>query len=292
MRFKARLDNSHLQHFQGVLSTLEKICSKCVVHLSEDHIRFAGLKDQKSEDVMPYSDLNQKELFLEWRIESQSGNCILFELSIKNFLDALDSAKKAPQCQLKLTKRHSQPVLCVETRAMEVDVVHDIPIVVMRASEYEYYRPPDVPQPQVQLELPTAKGFKNVIDRLKNISRSVVLAGDMAGSLTLRADTEGVTIQTFFTNLTPRFESLDEEQCLENKCKLKVDCKKMANVLHAYTFLRFHSIIMCMIREHSLILHVLLEPAAAGTLTFYLPIVPLVDDEDEDAEGAESMNED
>ena len=144
----------------------------------------------------------------------------------------------------------------------------------------------------MQLELPTAKGFKNVIDRLKNISRSVVLAGDMAGSLTLRADTEGVTIQTFFTNLTPRFESLDEEQCLENKCKLKVDCKKMANVLHAYTFLRFHSIIMCMIREHSLILHVLLEPAAAGTLTFYLPIVPLVDDEDEDAEGAESMNED
>lgn len=66
MRFKARLDNSHLQHFQGnclwshrfqraygewhycvistaitlphqpgVLSTLEKICTKCVVHLSE-----------------------------------------------------------------------------------------------------------------------------------------------------------------------------------------------------------------------------------------------------------------
>lgn len=63
---------------------------------------------------MPYSDLNQSELFLEWRIESASGNCILFELSLKNFLDALDSAKKAPQCQLKLTKRHGQPVLCVE----------------------------------------------------------------------------------------------------------------------------------------------------------------------------------
>jgi|AntAceMinimDraft_5_1070358.scaffolds.fasta_scaffold112311_1 hypothetical protein len=63
---------------------------------------------------MPYSDLNQAELFLEWRIESASGNCILFELGLKDFLDALDSAKKAPQCQLKLTKRHGQPVLCVE----------------------------------------------------------------------------------------------------------------------------------------------------------------------------------
>ena len=177
---------------------------------------------------------------------------------------------------------------------MEVDVVHDIPIVLMRASEYEYYRPPDVPPPQVQLELPTAKGFKNVIDRLKNLSRSVVLSGDMAGSLTLRADTEGVTIQTFFTNLTPRFESLDEDTCASNKCKLKVDAKKMANVLHAYTFLRFHSIIMCMIRDHSLILHVLLEPAAAGTLTFYLPIVPFVEDDEEEDDGAggvEYMNE-
>jgi hypothetical protein len=177
---------------------------------------------------------------------------------------------------------------------MEVDVVHDIPIGVMRASEYEYYRPPDVPPPQVQLELPTQKGFKNVVDRLKTLSRSVVLSGDMAGSLTLRADTEGVTIQTFFTNLTPRFESLDEDACAANKCKLKVDAKKLANVLHAYNFLRFHSIIMCMIRDHSLILHVLLEPAAAGTLTFYLPIVPLVEDEeeDEDAEGGEGMHED
>jgi len=112
---------------------------------------------------------------------------------------------------MKLTKRMGQPVLCVETRAMEVDVVHDIPVFVMRASEYEYYRPPDVPQPEVQLELPNSKGFKNVVDRLKNIARNVYLHGDMMGSLTLRAETEAVSIKTFFTNLTPRFESLEGE---------------------------------------------------------------------------------
>ena len=149
-----------------------------------------------------------------------------------------------------------------------------------RSSEYEYYRPPDVPQPQVQLELPVAKGFKNVVDRLKNIARCVYLHGDMAGGLTLRAETDSLSIKTFFTNLHPRFESLDESQCSDNKCTLKVDSKKLATVLHAYTFLRFNSIIMCMIREHSLILHVLLEPAAIGTLTFYLPIVPLSEEED------------
>ena len=59
MRFKAKLTNDKLAQFSGVLSTLEKICSRCVVQISEDNIRFAGLKDSRSEDVMPYSDLNQ-----------------------------------------------------------------------------------------------------------------------------------------------------------------------------------------------------------------------------------------
>eukprot|EP00614_Pseudopedinella_elastica_P004501 CAMPEP_0172602346 /NCGR_PEP_ID=MMETSP1068-20121228/22524_1 /TAXON_ID=35684 /ORGANISM="Pseudopedinella elastica, Strain CCMP716" /LENGTH=238 /DNA_ID=CAMNT_0013403651 /DNA_START=144 /DNA_END=860 /DNA_ORIENTATION=+ len=238
---------------------------------------------------MSYADLNQEELFIEYRIESQSSNCILFELSLQNFLDALNSAKKAPQCQIKLTKRNGQAVLCVETRAMEIDVVHDIPVVVMRASEYEYYRPPDVPRPEVQLELPTAKNFKHVVDRLKNMARNVYLRGAMAGSLTLHTDTEGVSIRTFFTNLQPRYESLIDD-CEENTCILKVDPKKLAMVLHAYTFLRFNSIIMCMVPNHSLILHVLLEPTSNGTLTFYLPI--MVMGEDEAFSGNESMDED
>ncbi len=120
---------------------------------------------------MPFADLNQSEMFIEWRIESASSNTILFELSIQNFLDALNSAKKAPQCMMKLTKRGGQPVLSVETRAMEVDIVHDIPITVMRSSEYDWYRPPEIPAPQVQLELPSSKGFKNVVDRLRNIAK-------------------------------------------------------------------------------------------------------------------------
>jgi hypothetical protein len=110
----------------------------------------------------------------------------LFEISIQNLLDALNSAKRAPQVSIKLTKRHGQPVLCVETRAMEVDVVHDIPIVVMRSSEYEYYRPPDVPPPQVQLELPNSKMFKTVVDRCKNLTKILSIHGKMEGSLTVR----------------------------------------------------------------------------------------------------------
>ncbi len=84
-----------------------------------------------------------------------------------------------------------------------------------------------------------------------------------------------------------------EETCESNKCTLKVDSKKLSMVLHAYTFLKFDSIIMCMIQDNSLILHVLLEPASIGTLTFYLPVIPLVNDEDreEEEEPAEMYDE-
>jgi hypothetical protein len=133
---------------------------------------------------------------------------------------------------MKLTKRNGQAVLCIETRAMEIDIVHDIRVTVnltsqsnhtiptqlyasfiiyllyslyfcyfpcapffnfkknhcekrnifclhfrvtvikvMAASDYEHYAPPETPLPQVQLELPTSKTFKVVVDRLRNISK-------------------------------------------------------------------------------------------------------------------------
>ncbi len=37
---------------------------------------------------------------------------------------------------------------------MEVDLLHEIPVRVMRAADIQYYTPPDVPPPRVQLELP------------------------------------------------------------------------------------------------------------------------------------------
>lgn len=44
--------------------------------------------------------------------------------------------------------------LCCGLQAMEVDLLHEIPVRVMRAADIQYYTPPDVPPPRVQLELP------------------------------------------------------------------------------------------------------------------------------------------
>ena len=225
--------------------------------------------------LMPLKFLLQ-EIFEDWRIESQSDNCILIELSLPNLLDALQAAKNAPQCHMKLTKRNGNPVLCVETRMLDVDVVHDIKINVMHASDYAYYKPPDVPQPTVQLELPVEKTLKNVVDKLRNITRSVYLKGSMVGSLEIEADTDAVTLKTFFSSLCPRFESLDEDECQENSTVMKVDTKKLSMVLQGYNTLskiKNLVIILCMIHNHSLIMHMLV--GNVGTLTFYVGIMEM-----------------
>mmetsp|Transcript_24923 Transcript_24923/g.34158 ORF Transcript_24923/g.34158 Transcript_24923/m.34158 type:complete len:280 (-) Transcript_24923:433-1272(-) len=276
MRFKARLTNDKLGIFQGVITTLDKIGKRSVVHLSEETIKFTVI-ESKVDDVRAFAELNVQGLFMEWRIESQSDNCILIEVGFQNLLDALNSARRAPQCQIKLTKRSGQPCLCLETRALEVEVVHDIPVTLMRASEHEYYLPPEVPQPQVQIELPSSKSFKNVIDRMKGLTKNIYIQGDMAGSLTVRLESDMVHIRSFFSNLQPRFESLDDNS-ETNKAIVKVDAKTLATVLHSYG-LRHDSMIMCLIEGCSLVLHVVLSPTCTGTLTFYLQIISLNEDD-------------
>lgn len=55
-------------------------------------------------------------LFHEYRIESRAGNEILFEANVSLLLQALNSGRTAPTCQIKLAKRAGQPCLSVETR--------------------------------------------------------------------------------------------------------------------------------------------------------------------------------
>lgn len=278
MRFKARLTSDRLATFLGVVSTLDRQGKQAVVLLSPDRIRFAVKQAEcLGDDVLTFADLSVRDVFAEWRIESQNENNILLELTLQNLLDALNSAKRAPACLLKLTKRDGKPILCLETRAVEVDVVHDMAVVLMRASERDYYLPPEVPQPQVQLELPASKSFKNVVDRLKIMSKYLTLLGDMAGSLTARVESDVLSCKTFFSDLRPRFESLDEN-CSSNKARLKVDTRKLATTLACYS-LRHESIIMCMIEDYSLVIHVVLAPSSAGTLTFYLPVMNLTEEE-------------
>lgn len=55
-------------------------------------------------------------LFHEYRIESRAQNQILFEANASLLLQALNSGRTSPTCQMKLAKRAGQPCLSIEAR--------------------------------------------------------------------------------------------------------------------------------------------------------------------------------
>jgi len=255
----------------GLVGSLEKVSAVCVVYLTETSVRIV-IKDSP-DDIQVFAEITQARLFSEYRLESMGGNCILFEIGISNLGRALTSGRSAPLCQLKLTKRMGQPCLSFETRALEVDIVHDIPVKIMKSSEIQHYLAPEVPIPQVQLELPRGKSFRTVVDRVKGINKHVFIDTDMGGTLTFRVEADSATIKTFYTNLTPRFGSNeDKQQSKNNKACVKVDTKKLATVLSYHTT-AYESAILCVIENICLVLHVFLAPRGAGTVTYYIPVL-------------------
>jgi len=73
---------------------------------------------------------------------------------------------------LKLAKRNGLPCLCLDSSAAggSVEVHHAIPVRIMRADDMQYHLPPQISMPDVQLQLPSDRPIKTVIERLRAIS--------------------------------------------------------------------------------------------------------------------------
>jgi hypothetical protein len=122
-----------------------------------------------------------------------------------------------------MVKRGSLPCLCLETRAIDLNVQHDIPIKVLKASNIAFLAPPNVLPPTVALELPRGRVLKTIIDRMSKLARTAVLRFEMAGRIVLAIGYASSSIKTFFTNMTPQFESgLNEELDGNNHATVKV----------------------------------------------------------------------
>jgi Hus1-like protein len=116
MKFRARLQKESVQTIHSVTSTLQKIGSTAAVFLNQECIRIAVITESPD---MPkcYSELDSQFLFPDdYRIESQSGNTILFEIGLEHLTRALASGRNATHSQFKLVKRGMTPCLCYEAK--------------------------------------------------------------------------------------------------------------------------------------------------------------------------------
>ena len=116
MKFRARLRKESVLTIHSVTSTLQKIGSTAAIFLNEECIRIAVITDS-ADTPKCYSELDPKVLFPDdYRIESQSGNTILFEIGLDHLSRALASGKNAAHSQFKLVKRGVTPCLCYEAK--------------------------------------------------------------------------------------------------------------------------------------------------------------------------------
>ena len=292
-----------------------------VVHLDPDHFRISVRSGRADADgVACFAELLSDKIFLEHRIESATNNAIVFEIDLYMLKTALhsiitsisittnnghnskglhnsnaSSTGSAFQFSsgalsvivMKLAKKAGLPCLCIEAqqagRYGQIDQNHALPIRIMRATEMQYHLPPKISMPDVQLELPVdgRVPIRTVLERLKGISPQVYLDGSMAGELTLRIESDGASIRTFYNKLIPRFEDCKGSQNEDmnsspSSCTLKVDSKKMFSCFQWQTSMGIGravgSAVLCMVENEMLVVHVLLNPDDLGFFTYYIPV--------------------
>lgn len=195
--------------FHGVAVTLEKISNTASIFLNADCIRIAVITENP-DTPRCYSEIFPDELFKDYRIESRSGNQILFEISLEHLSKALSSGTQSHQSQMKLVKRGATPCLCFEARgcnSVEAGVNHDIPIKLLTPTDIVFYMPPEVPPPVVALDLPKSNGLmRTIVTKMGKISKHVHLSALQSGRITFRVEHATAVIKTYYSGLQPRFE--------------------------------------------------------------------------------------
>jgi HUS1 checkpoint protein len=199
-----------------------------------------------------------------------------------------------PVVILKLAKRHNNiPCLCLEgrhTSDKEVEIHQAIPVRILRREEMQNHLPPQINHPQVQLELPDDRPIRAVIDRLKAMSNTILLEGNMKGDLTIRIDHGGASLACFYNQLIPRWMEQEDDQENDNdgnsktsvmrgppninaSCTIKVDAHKFSTCLQwQQSQLPTTSCLLGMVYNEMLVMHVLLAPEQVGFFTYYLPV--------------------
>lgn len=268
--------------FHGLISTLERLTETVVVYLTEECMRLAvvtiGVDTPRC-----FSELNCTQLFTEYLVESQAGNTILFEIGLNQLVKALDSGKSSSQCQLKLVKRNGKSCLCFETKASEsvisVDLVHDMPIRLMRSTDIAHHMPPQVTSPLVALQLPRTKLMKTIIDKMMKFSKSVHMEAFQSGRLIFSVDHSAASIKTYYNGLEPVFVGdLEPAEHMDNRVAVKLNLRRLSAVIN-FSSLSYNNASL-FISDESVLVHVTLNPPTLGTLTFYLPIMVLLPGDD------------
>ncbi|KAM6410861.1 checkpoint protein HUS1 isoform 2-T2 [Pluvialis apricaria] len=209
MRFRAKIvDLACLNHFSRVINTIAKLAKTCTLRLTDSKLYFILVDKVANGGVSMWCDLCQGNFFDEFQMEGVAAehNEIYLELMPENLSRALKTAQSAKAVKIKLTNKHC-PCLRV---AVEL----------------------------VSIYLPALKTMKSVVERMKNLSNSIVIEANLSGEMNLKIETDLVSVTTHFKDLgNPPWASEDGCQSsaqgrdLESMAEARIDIKKLQQLL-------------------------------------------------------------
>jgi hypothetical protein len=248
MRFRAVIERDYLFNLFAISSSIEKIGQSCVIILNEDFIRIS-LMPLNLDSIRCFCEVQANNLFSEYRINSNNSNSIMFQININHLTKALMSGKSAIESILKLVKRSDSPCLCFEAKAsggLTVDIIHDIPIKLMKVEDIIHYMPPQTSPPKVALQLSKVKHIRTIVEKMIKFTKSIEITVSQLGRLSLKSHTPGMcTISTYVNGLLPQYESnLNIETDQNNTATVSIDIKKFSTILNASQILT-HSALLC-----------------------------------------------
>ena len=306
MRFRCEVNDDGRKCLLGVLSNMERMDpsvgiyatkaprrpTQAMVWLTKDRMSLSVMAEESHGALMTFADLQVKNVFQAYYVESASGDNVYLSVSLKQLVRALSSSSNSAGTTLmKLAKRQGAACLLVCFEASSVSSVeHVIPIKLRRPTEVEAYLPPDHPRPRIGFELPAARTLQTLVDRFKQIhektkspSKRVDVKFEPAGALGLRIVSDSALVRAFFTNLKLSKTDLRPGDAIV----VPVDARNLAQALLSYK-LDFDKILCSPVEGVALILNVTLANNF-GDVHYY---IPLLDDHDLDDRHSSARDDD
>uniref|UniRef100_K3X9N0 Checkpoint protein n=1 Tax=Globisporangium ultimum (strain ATCC 200006 / CBS 805.95 / DAOM BR144) TaxID=431595 RepID=K3X9N0_GLOUD len=286
MRFRGTLTKDALEILLDVslfftrLSSQSSSKNNCVFTITPESVAVA-LKSS-SDELQSFARLQTTRLFRDAIVQSRADNHIGFLCDIRHFHQALTSGKDASAVMLRLLKRDGKSFLCLRTRAVDIDIVQSIPIQVLAMSTVEHYREPNVPAPQIAMEMPPLRSIRSMIDRLKAMHKTITIEASKKGTLVFRIETTPLTLQTLFAHLRYRDDLIeqqdDEDEDMDSNvplnghsCSVTVDTKVLSKAILADSS-STATVLCCITENRAMVLHSILVDGF-GSFTCYLPVL-------------------
>ena len=284
--------------FAGLIQSLEKIATTCVLRFSPSEMKFAtvsGISDPRAFAKIPHSDPEEGEeeedvegkskVFVSMMVESRANNHIWIELELSTLLRGLKSTAgvSSQGLTMKLVKKSGLKCLTLTMKNVDAVVTQDIPIRTLTPNEgARHMKEPDEVSMDVELRMPSLKTVKLVTDRMKSVDRFITLDTKVASvahggcSMVLRVGTTQASVKTYFRNLETSSSNIQDVK----RARVKLDIKKFSRMLWVHQI--YPKDAWLLISESSMIiLYVILDDSRTNIL-YYLPVLSGGDEDDDE----------